>query len=161
DRLPAVRRLAVHPACARVERTDRLSGASVPGLPAADRSGGGLGTGGRHGPYAGSPCGAYGPYVRACRMLQHSSVAQAAIRRPALVSGGRRAGWVMVVTGIVGWLAAFQLSVDDWRLLKDPSYQPACNISPIVSCGSVMSSPEGSVFGFPNMLLGLGAFAAV
>ncbi|GGN88226.1 membrane protein [Streptomyces albiflavescens] len=67
----------------------------------------------------------------------------------------------MVLTGIVGWLASFQLTVDDWRLLRDPAYQPSCNISPIVSCGSVMSSAQGHLFGFPNMLLGLGAFAAV
>ncbi|MGW0748169.1 vitamin K epoxide reductase family protein [Streptomyces sp. NPDC002587] len=82
-------------------------------------------------------------------------------RRPRAVGGGRRTGWVMVLTGIAGWLASFQLTVDDWRLLRDPAYQPPCNISPVVSCGSVMSSPQGSLFGFPNMLLGLGAFAAV
>ncbi|WP_232030169.1 vitamin K epoxide reductase family protein [Streptomyces lincolnensis] len=82
-------------------------------------------------------------------------------RRPRAVGTGRRTGWVMVVTGTVGWLASFQLTVDDWRLLRDPAYQPPCNISPVVGCGSVMSSPQGSLFGFPNMLLGLGAFAAV
>ncbi|MFE1441702.1 vitamin K epoxide reductase family protein [Streptomyces sp. NPDC058739] len=73
----------------------------------------------------------------------------------------RRTGWVMVLTGIVGWLASFQLTLDDWRLLRDPTYQPPCNLSPVVSCGSVMSSPQGSLLGFPNMLLGLAAFAAV
>ncbi|QOV33491.1 vitamin K epoxide reductase family protein [Streptomyces ferrugineus] len=67
----------------------------------------------------------------------------------------------MVTTGIVGWLASFRLTVDDWRLLRDPAYQPPCDISPVVSCGSVMSSSQGSLLGFPNMLLGLGAFAAV
>ncbi|WP_432058318.1 vitamin K epoxide reductase family protein [Streptomyces sp. bgisy022] len=86
----------------------------------------------------------------------------AAPARPAYAVGAsHRTGWVMVLTGIVGWLASFQLTVDDWRLLKDPSYQPPCNISPVVSCGSVMSSEQGSLFGFPNMLLGLGAFATV
>lgn len=86
----------------------------------------------------------------------------ATVSRPAQGSGASRGtGLVMLVAGILGWLASFQLTVDDWRLLKDPSYQPPCNISPVVSCGSVMSSPEGSLFGFPNMLLGLGAFAAV
>ncbi|MBN0044445.1 vitamin K epoxide reductase family protein [Streptomyces actuosus] len=73
----------------------------------------------------------------------------------------RRTGLVLLLTGAIGWLASFRLAVDDWRLLEDPAYRPACDISPVVSCGSVMSSPEGSVFGFPNMLLGLGAFAAV
>ncbi|GGR68567.1 membrane protein [Streptomyces humidus] len=77
------------------------------------------------------------------------------------VGASRRTGLVMLLAGTVGWLASFQLSVDDWRLLKDPSYRPPCNISPVVSCGSVMSSAQGSLLGFPNMLLGLGAFAAV
>ncbi|MBB4795589.1 vitamin K epoxide reductase family protein [Streptomyces nodosus] len=94
-------------------------------------------------------------------MIDRSSVALRVVRRPASTRGDRRAGWVMVLTGVIGWLAAFQLTVDDWRVLKDPAYQPPCNISPVVSCGSVMSSPQGSLFGFPNMLLGLGAFAAV
>ncbi|MEU1571908.1 vitamin K epoxide reductase family protein [Streptomyces collinus] len=83
------------------------------------------------------------------------------VRRRPTVGANRRTGWVMLLTGIIGWLASFQLTVDDWRLLRDPAYQPPCNISPVVSCGSVMSSPQGSLFGFPNMLLGLGAFAGV
>ncbi|MEU6277100.1 vitamin K epoxide reductase family protein [Streptomyces populi] len=77
------------------------------------------------------------------------------------VGAGRRTGLVMLLTGVAGWLASFRLTVDDWRLLRDPGYQPPCNISPVVSCGSVMSSAQGSLFGFPNMLLGLAAFAAV
>ncbi|MFE0965493.1 vitamin K epoxide reductase family protein [Streptomyces fungicidicus] len=85
----------------------------------------------------------------------------AATLRPRTVAAGRRTGWVMVLTGVAGWLASFQLTVDDWRLLRDPAYKPPCDISPVVSCGSVMSSPQGSLLGFPNMLLGLGAFAAV
>ncbi len=34
-------------------------------------------------------------------------------------------------------------------------------MNPIVSCGSVMDSPQASLFGFPNSLLGIAAFAAV
>ena len=86
---------------------------------------------------------------------------EAATGRTATVGASRRTAWAMLLTGLIGWLASFQLTVDDWRLLKDPAYQPPCNISPIVSCGSVMSSRQGSLLGFPNMLLGLAAFAAV
>ncbi|MGW3954343.1 vitamin K epoxide reductase family protein [Streptomyces sp. NPDC004752] len=82
--------------------------------------------------------------------------------RPARVVGAsRRTGWAMVLTGTVGWLVSLRLTVDDWRLLRDPAYQPPCNISPVVNCGGVMSSWQGRLFGFPNMLLGLGAFAVV
>ncbi|MFJ8112061.1 vitamin K epoxide reductase family protein [Streptomyces sp. NPDC096132] len=81
--------------------------------------------------------------------------------RPHAVGASRRTGCVMVLPGILGWLASFRLTVDDRRLLRDPAYQPPCNISPVVSCGSVMSSPQGGLFGFPNMLLGLGPVADV
>lgn len=74
---------------------------------------------------------------------------------------GRRIGLLMTLTGLIGWLASFQLAIDDWHVLKDPAYQPSCNISPVVGCGSVMASEQGNLFGFPNMLLGLAAFAAV
>ncbi|WP_254076268.1 respiratory nitrate reductase subunit gamma [Streptomyces sp. ID05-04B] len=46
---------------------------------------------------------------------------------------------LLTVTGFIGRLAAFRLTVDDWRRLKDPACQPACNISPVVSCAGVMS----------------------
>ncbi|MBC7271938.1 MAG: vitamin K epoxide reductase family protein [Streptomyces sp.] len=67
----------------------------------------------------------------------------------------------MTVTGLVGWLASFRLTVDDWHVLKDPHYRPSCDINPVIGCGSAMASPQGNLLGFPNMLLGLAAFAAV
>ncbi|OSP25274.1 Vitamin K epoxide reductase, partial [Streptomyces sp. 13-12-16] len=67
----------------------------------------------------------------------------------------------MTLTGVVGWLASLRLAIDDWRLLKDPDYVPSCDVSPVVGCGSAMASPQGNLLGFPNMLIGLGAFAAV
>lgn len=78
-----------------------------------------------------------------------------------IVRGGRRTGLLLIALGVIGWLASFQLAVDHWHILKNPGYRPGCNISPVVGCGSVMSSPQANLFGFPNMLLGLGAFAAV
>src|SRR5690606_12141092 len=139
QRLPALRGLAVHPAGARVERADRLSGPAVPGLPAAHRpDGGGARPGGLRGPAG---------------LVSHA---------PAATGGAdRRTGWLLLLTGTVGWYASFRLAVDDRRLLSDPDYRPSCDISPVVSCGDVMSSPQGSLFGFPNMLLGLAGFAAV
>lgn len=80
---------------------------------------------------------------------------------PYAAGAGRRIGWLMALTGIIGWLASLRLAIDDWLVLKDPTYRPTCNISPVVGCGSAMASWQGNLFGFPNMLLGLGAFAAV
>ncbi len=38
---------------------------------------------------------------------------------------------------------------------------PTCSINPVLSCGSVMITPQASVFGFPNPLIGIVSFAVV
>ncbi|MEN8652575.1 vitamin K epoxide reductase family protein [Streptomyces sp. 21So2-11] len=76
-------------------------------------------------------------------------------------TGGRRIGVLLACLGVIGWLASFQLTVEHWNVLKNPGYEPGCNISPVVGCGSVISGWQGNLLGFPNTLLGLGAFAAV
>ncbi|MDV6278899.1 vitamin K epoxide reductase family protein, partial [Rhodococcus erythropolis] len=47
------------------------------------------------------------------------------------------------------------------ELLVDPTYVPSCSINPIISCGTVMTTPQAAVFGFPNPLLGLVAYTVV
>jgi uncharacterized membrane protein len=51
--------------------------------------------------------------------------------------------------------------VEKVALLKDPSYTPSCSINPILSCGSVMTTAQAEVFGFPNPLIGVAAFPVV
>jgi uncharacterized membrane protein len=74
----------------------------------------------------------------------------------------RRGGaiWVLIA-GILGEIASFVLSVEKIRQLESPSYVPSCSINPVLSCGSVMMTEQASVFGFPNPLLGIAAFAVV
>jgi uncharacterized membrane protein len=67
---------------------------------------------------------------------------------------------VLIVTGAVGWFAAFRLTVDKIQLLVHPQAQLDCNFSVLVQCERNLESWQGSVFGFPNPLLGLGGFAA-
>lgn len=69
--------------------------------------------------------------------------------------------YILAVGGIVGFLAAFVLTVEKIELLKDPSFKPSCNISPLLSCGSVMKTWQASAFGFPNSLIGITGFAVV
>ena len=69
--------------------------------------------------------------------------------------------WVLLVCGSVGLSAAFVLLVEKIRLVADPSYVPSCSISPLLSCGSVMSTPQAELFGFPNPILGVAGFAAL
>jgi uncharacterized membrane protein len=66
----------------------------------------------------------------------------------------------LIVTGALGWWAAFSLTVDKFALLMDPGADLDCNISPLVQCGKNLDSWQGAVFGFPNPLLGLGGFVA-
>lgn len=73
----------------------------------------------------------------------------------------RTCGWVLALGGAIGTAAAFALMVDRIALLKDPAFVPSCSISPLLSCGSVMTSPQAELFGFPNPLIGLVAFPVV
>ncbi|WP_282693496.1 vitamin K epoxide reductase family protein [Streptomyces sp. CC208A] len=68
---------------------------------------------------------------------------------------------LLIVTGALGVLASFVITIDKFELLADPGFSPSCNLSPIVSCTNVMTSDQASVFGFPNPLLGLAAYSVV
>ncbi|OMC35893.1 hypothetical protein A5740_06760 [Mycobacterium sp. GA-1841] len=71
-----------------------------------------------------------------------------------------RAGavWILIA-GVLGLAAALALTIEKIELLIDPSYVPSCSINPVISCGSVMTTPQASVFGFPNSLIGVVAFS--
>jgi uncharacterized membrane protein len=69
--------------------------------------------------------------------------------------------WFVLIAGVIGLLASMTLTVEKIRMLLNPSYVPSCNINPIVSCGSVMVTPQASIMGFPNPLLGLVGFTLV
>lgn len=62
--------------------------------------------------------------------------------------------------GLVGFLASFILTTETFKALHNPNYVPACNINPILSCGSVMKTQQAEIFGFPNSILGIAAFSA-
>ncbi|MGB8389357.1 MAG: vitamin K epoxide reductase family protein [Mycobacterium sp.] len=69
--------------------------------------------------------------------------------------------WWVLIAGAVGLAAALTLTVDKIRILLNPSYVPSCNINPIVACGSVMVTPQSTIFGVPNPLLGIVGFTVV
>ncbi|MFW6773004.1 vitamin K epoxide reductase family protein [Nocardioides sp. CPCC 205120] len=73
----------------------------------------------------------------------------------------RRLGWLLVVTGVVGFVAAVTLLLERIQLLIDPSYVPSCSLNPVLSCGSVMVTEQARVFGFPNPVIGVAAFPVV
>ena len=73
----------------------------------------------------------------------------------------RRLGVLLLVAGIVGLAASFELAVEKFRLLENPLYVPACSLGEAVDCLSVMRSPQSEAFGFPNPFLGMAGFGGL
>jgi uncharacterized membrane protein len=67
----------------------------------------------------------------------------------------------MLAFGIIGLLASFTLSVEEIHLLKQPDAVLSCTINLVLNCATVMQTWQASVFGFPNMLIGLMAYPVV
>jgi len=70
-------------------------------------------------------------------------------------------GWLLVVLGGAGLYGSLSLAIDKYKILEDPTFIPDCDLNPILSCGTVMVTDQGSVFGFPNPVIGLMAFSVV
>lgn len=69
--------------------------------------------------------------------------------------------WMLVIGGVIGLVCSFIISLDKLKLLENHNFRPNCDLNPVVSCLSVMSSKQGSAFGFPNPWIGLAGFAVI
>jgi uncharacterized membrane protein len=69
--------------------------------------------------------------------------------------------WWVLIAGVIGLVSSVTLTVEKIDILANPAYVPSCNINPILSCGSVMITPQASALGFPNPLLGIAGFTVV
>jgi len=66
--------------------------------------------------------------------------------------------WLLVIGGLIGLVCSFIILYEKMQLLQNPHYVPSCNLNPVISCGSVMSSKQSHAFGFSNPIAGLAAF---
>lgn len=66
----------------------------------------------------------------------------------------------LIIAGVVGWCAAFSLTLEKFTLLENPDAAASCDFSILVQCTANLQSSQGSVFGFANPLLGLTGWAA-
>lgn len=66
---------------------------------------------------------------------------------------------ILAASGLVGLAASTIITVDRIKLLQNPSFVPICDLNPFISCGSVTLTPQASVFGFANSILGILGFA--
>ncbi len=64
-------------------------------------------------------------------------------------------GLVLLLGGLVGLAAAFDLTYERIASLIDPGHAISCDFNPVLSCGTVMNTWQASVFGFPNPMIGL------
>ena len=79
----------------------------------------------------------------------------AAAKRPILFAV------TLIVAGVIGWFAAFSLTVEKFALLADPDASLGCDLSVLVQCRANLESWQGSLFGFPNPILGITGWMAV
>jgi uncharacterized membrane protein len=70
---------------------------------------------------------------------------------------------LLVIGGFLGFLAAFELTLDKFQVLEHPatSSSLSCDFSVVVQCSKNLASPEGSAFGFPNPVIGLAGYFAL
>ncbi|MET3950443.1 vitamin K epoxide reductase family protein [Arthrobacter sp. UYEF36] len=92
---------------------------------------------------------------------QQGSSTSVAERPSPPMTRDRPFAWLLLITGVVGWIASGALVLEKLEVLKDPSHVTVCDVNPWISCGQVMQTWQGSVFGFPNMFMGIVAFAVV
>jgi uncharacterized membrane protein len=75
--------------------------------------------------------------------------------------GRASTGLVLLLGGLVGLAAAFDLTYERIASLIDPEHVISCDFNPVLSCGTVMATDQASAFGFPNPVIGLIAFPLV
>ncbi|GAA3296464.1 vitamin K epoxide reductase family protein [Arthrobacter citreus] len=94
--------------------------------------------------------------------MPSSAASQQALRRTDQPHGPERGfAWILLITGVVGWLASAVLVLERLRVYADANYITSCDINPWVSCGTVFQTWQASIFGFPNPLIGIVAFAVI
>ena len=67
--------------------------------------------------------------------------------------------YILIIGSVIGLLASFTLVLNTIELIKNPNTELPCNINPLISCSSVASTWQNTVFGFPNSILGIIAFS--
>lgn len=67
----------------------------------------------------------------------------------------------LIIAGVVGWWAAFQLTVEKFAKLADPDAVSNCYFSVVLQCDRNLDAWQGSVFGFPNPIIGITGWVAV
>lgn len=73
----------------------------------------------------------------------------------------RGLGIFLIIGGAIAFAAASALTLDKIHVLQNPDAQLSCNFSVLIGCSTNLSSWQGSLFGFPNPLIGIAAWSVV
>lgn len=73
----------------------------------------------------------------------------------------RRTFSLMLVFGSLALYASLVISIDSYYILKNPDATLGCSLNTVMNCSTVMKTWQASLFGFPNMLLGIAGFSVV
>ena len=77
-------------------------------------------------------------------------------------SGAERGfGWLLLVCGLIGIIACWELISSQLDLLRNPDAELICDVSPLVSCGDSLNVWQGNLLGVPNSFIGAIAFGAL
>lgn len=80
---------------------------------------------------------------------------------PLPLRGPGQFAWTLAITGAVGLLASFALTLEYLHKLQAPDEALICDLNPFITCGPAMLSDAAHVLGFPNVILGLVCFTVV
>lgn len=75
------------------------------------------------------------------------------------IKNQRRYGVFVIIASIIGFIASFTLVIEKIHKLENPMVNTLCDINPFVSCGKLMQNWQSQLFGFPNQMIGVAAFA--
>lgn len=73
----------------------------------------------------------------------------------------RKFGVLLLITGVLGLLAALMLAIEKLAYAENPDHVGTCSINPLVTCGDALGSWQGSLLGFSNAYLGIIGFTVV
>lgn len=94
--------------------------------------------------------------------LDDDVVDRAAPSEHQLAGGAPRGlGILLVVAGIAGLWASIELVLSEIVIARDPSASLACDINPIIGCGSFITTWQAHALGIPNAVIGVGAFGGL
>ena len=67
----------------------------------------------------------------------------------------RRTSLEMIISGFIGLVTSFVLSIEAWQLAVDSSARFGCDVSSVLSCSAVAQTWQARILGFPTAFLGI------